>query len=251
MRRFVVAAAVAKAAVVIVAVATDPCGPLRRSWREAFRPVRTSARSLIIGAGEGSAGSRTLIQWIANATFPPTTVGHWLRTYPPQSTAGPAYRRAVRAIAALRPQDHASFDYTVFDHATAVGAILDTPVPQFFPYIFQSYPNARVILAVRNASDWVRRRRRDPRLNRSAGVRDGAAAASRGSPERRGAAAAASWIVRASRRRRGRELDRPSVAAPPRPRAASFAIEPRRPASQARSTKSARCAPLRSWTSRS
>jgi len=159
MRRFVVAAAVAKAAVVIVAVATDPCGPLRRSWREAFRPVRTSARSLIIGAGEGSAGSRSLIQWIANATFRPTTVGHWLRTYPPQSTAGPAYRRAVRAIAALRPQDHASFDYTVFDHATAVGAILDTPVPQFFPYIFQSYPNARVILAVRNASDWVRRRR--------------------------------------------------------------------------------------------
>ena len=65
------------------------------------------------------------------------------------------YAKIRTKLLALAPSQHSHFDYDLFGH---FDAIIDTPVPQFFPYIFRTYPNARVILSIRDPQDWVRSR---------------------------------------------------------------------------------------------
>ena len=54
------------------------------------------------------------------------------------------------------PSADDSFDFCRFAH---VDAIADVPIPQLFPLIYGAYgPGTKVILTMRNASEWVQRR---------------------------------------------------------------------------------------------
>ena len=65
MRRSIVLVAL------VAACAAEPedaaCGGLRRTWRDTYRPPTTSAKRLVIGAGEGTTGTHTVAEWVSEA----------------------------------------------------------------------------------------------------------------------------------------------------------------------------------------
>lgn len=156
MRRSIVLVAL------VAACAAEPedaaCGGLRRTWRDTYRPPTTSAKRLVIGAGEGTTGTHTVAEWVSEARDPPLLVGHYHMGYP--NYTDPERRVAhnrkwkfgpFKALMDAKPMQRATFDFDIFRDWDGV---FDTPVPQLFPYIFATYPNARVILTTRNGTAW-------------------------------------------------------------------------------------------------
>jgi hypothetical protein len=137
--------------------ADDVCSDVRATWNYAFRPRHVNPKPLIIGAGEGTTGTHTVAKLISDTASPARTVAHWGVVYGRNATvskheASQAYVGLRKRLMALTPSERAHFDYDVFD---AYDGVADTPIPQLFPYIYRTYPQARVILSVRNASEWV------------------------------------------------------------------------------------------------
>jgi hypothetical protein len=144
--------------------ADDVCSDVRATWNYAFRPRHVNPKPLIIGAGEGTTGTHTVAKLISNTRSPARTVAHWELVYDnstqrlasykvrKSSEASQAYVGLRKRLLALTPSERAHFDYDVFD---AYDGVADSPIPQLFPYIYRTYPQARVILSVRNASEWV------------------------------------------------------------------------------------------------
>ena len=133
--------------------ADDVCSDVRATWNYAFRPRHVNPKPLIIGAGEGTTGTHTVAKLISNTRSPARTVAHWQAVYGNRSSeASQAYVGLRKRLMALTPPERAHFDYDVFD---AYDGVTDVPIPQLFPYIYRTYPQARVILSVRNASEWV------------------------------------------------------------------------------------------------
>ena len=133
--------------------ADDVCSDVRATWNYAFRPRHVNPKPLIIGAGEGTTGTHTVARLISRTASPARTVAHWEVVYGNRSSeASQAYVGLRKRLMALTPPERAHFDYDVFD---AYDGVTDEPIPQLFPYIYRTYPQARVILSVRNASEWV------------------------------------------------------------------------------------------------
>ena len=66
-------------AVCVVSQPRNPeCGALRKAFLTEYSPVQTSNHPLIIGAGEGTTGTRWITDVVANITRKP--VGHYLTT---------------------------------------------------------------------------------------------------------------------------------------------------------------------------
>lgn len=133
--------------------ADDVCSDVRATWNYAFRPRHVNPKPLIIGAGEGTTGTHTVAKLISDTARPARTVAHWELVYGNRSReASQAYVGLRKRLLALTPPERAHFDYDVFD---AYDGVADSPIPELFPYIYRTYPQARVILSVRNASEWV------------------------------------------------------------------------------------------------
>ena len=142
--------------------ADDVCSDVRATWNYAFRPRHVNPKPLIIGAGEGTTGTHTVAKLISVTASPARTVAHWGEVYGRnakvskqgnvRNSSKEAYVGLRKRLMALTPPERAHFDYDVFD---AYDGVTDVPIPQLFPYIYRTYPQARVILSVRNASEWV------------------------------------------------------------------------------------------------
>jgi hypothetical protein len=134
------------------AVETWPtrCGALADSgldgfeWHTLIPQNRTSPRELVIVAGEGTTGTTSMAAAL-------TRLG--LRSQ--HGSAGPAGNAIKNMLGATSLADARAFDVGVFD---PVDAVLDSPVSHAFPVVFAHFPRARVILTVRNATQWAEHR---------------------------------------------------------------------------------------------
>lgn len=75
------------------------------------------------------------------------------RDFPPPELA--AACGTLESLWDLRRENVADFDFTPLRDLTGV---FDAPIPNLFPFIYRAFPNAKVILTVRNSTDWVVRR---------------------------------------------------------------------------------------------
>ena len=64
----------------------------------------------------------------------------------------------MSTVFAAEPHEYAEIDLPRRLHK--FDAILDTPVPQLFPFLLAAFPNARVVHTVRDSMDWVKARTR-------------------------------------------------------------------------------------------
>ena len=136
---------------VLGALADATCNRQRAVWDA--RTSATSDHNLIIGAGEGTTGTRWLFKVVVDALGSRmTTAMHFTHIEGRDRTLA---KNALDAMMNLAPSECDDFDYRVFD---SIAYVSDTPIPQFFPYIFKAYPRAKVILTVRNGSEWARSR---------------------------------------------------------------------------------------------
>jgi len=142
-----------------------------------FQVSKTSEKPLIIGAGFGSTGTHSL--WTALDMFhknashcgihPNPCIEHvtfkqlrdskcdvpavtrFMNTEPEHENT--EYEKMTAQEIERCLKELSIFDYTSIPNN--IDAILDTPVAEVFLYLWRSFPNAKVILTRRNASDWV------------------------------------------------------------------------------------------------
>ena len=139
--------------------------PLHSSWCEqtgfnALAAVRaelaaagrTSDRPLIIGAGEGTTATRSLVD-VLRRGFGLKAL-HWFG-------AGSSDENIARILGLLHatPELYSDLDFPQLFQKYDV--VSDVPVPQLFPFIFAAFPNARVLHTVRDAMTWVEKRSTD------------------------------------------------------------------------------------------
>ena len=134
----------------------DPCAALRALWA-APPPHPVSQHPLVILAGEGTTGTHVaglISAVLTSLQRAPSDVLHWHDSY----SNGTITLEDPRAIALhdalfdLEPTQRDSFDFRLYD---GVGGVADTPIPQYFPYIYRQYPRAKVILTERDPTAWV------------------------------------------------------------------------------------------------
>ena len=139
----------------------DPCGALRALWASP-PPHPVSLHPLVIVAGEGTTGTHVAGHISAVLTMlqrAPSDVLHWHDLY----SNGTKTKEDPRAIALhdalfdLEPTQRDGFDYRLYD---GVGGVADTPIPQYFAYIYRQYPRAKVILTERDPTAWVTSRQK-------------------------------------------------------------------------------------------
>ena len=113
-------------------------------------------------AGEGTTGTHVaglISAVLTSLQRAPSDVLHWHDWY----SNGTKTEEDPRAIALhdalfdLEPTQRDSFDFRLYD---GVGGVADTPIPQYFPYIYRQYPRAKVILTERDPTAWVASRQK-------------------------------------------------------------------------------------------
>ena len=138
-----------------------PCAALRALWA-APPPHPVSQHPLVIVAGEGTTGTHVaglISAVLTSLQRAPSDVLHWHDWY----SNGTKTEEDPRAIALhdalfdLEPTQRDSFDFRLYD---GVGGVADTPIPQYFPYIYRQYPRAKVILTERDPTAWVTSRQK-------------------------------------------------------------------------------------------
>ena len=118
----------------------DILGDLRADMRA---HGRVSDRALVICSGEGATGTRSLAAHLRRLGL--RTCHHCLREF-------------MSTVFAAEPHQYAEIDLPRLLHK--FDAILDTPVPQLFPFLLAAFPNARVVHTVRDSMAWVKSRTR-------------------------------------------------------------------------------------------
>jgi hypothetical protein len=63
------------------------------------------------------------------------------------------WRQAFNKLYMLDPAEVDSFNFDLFP--PDIHGISDTPVADYFPFLLKAYPNAKIILTHRNASQWA------------------------------------------------------------------------------------------------
>lgn len=115
-----------------------------------------TAAALIIGAGWGSTGTRSVSQGLSYLGVTTGHCSHYVNTSLKEPKWCPidlcvGYRAELeRALCEYRDGAPISV-FRLFDNFEAV---FDSPIPLFFPYIFKAYPDAKVILTSRRGEAW-------------------------------------------------------------------------------------------------
>lgn len=123
---------------------------------QSFVYLSTTAAALIIGAGWGSTGTRSVSQGLTHLGVTTGHCSHYVNTSLKEPKWCPldlcqGYRVELeRALCEHRNGAPISV-FRIFDNLEAV---FDSPIPLFFPYIFKAYPDAKVILTSRNGENW-------------------------------------------------------------------------------------------------
>ena len=154
------------------------CPALHAAWKHAFVPHHTNPKPLVLCAGEGTTGTHTIARMIATSTSPEKRVMHYGTLYGRGERQWDEDRRlgkktitgakmthkrrqaaqnrggikTMKRLRSLGSAERQGFDFDVFGNFDGVA---DLPVPQLFPYLIRTYPNAKVVLSLRNASEWV------------------------------------------------------------------------------------------------
>jgi len=131
------------------------CAPIQSP-----QPIINCARSspLIIGAGQGSTGTRSLAN--ALGRFGLITVHYnriFCNTRRESDCPVEHWRHTWLELLNLHPSKYHLYDYckafAPFD------AVLDTPIPELLPFIYANHGNgSKVILTIRDSMEWVRHR---------------------------------------------------------------------------------------------
>ena len=106
----------------------------------------TSDRPIVIGAGEGTTGTRTLTKLSHDLGL---RAAHCLICTADLSKIG-------RRMTAIHPSNYSTTNWPAF--LTKYDAVFDTPVSALFPVLFAAFPNARVVHSVRASLEWSMRR---------------------------------------------------------------------------------------------
>ena len=137
------------------------CAAADTHLRNAVGPVRTSTEPLIIAAGEGTTATRSLGDalgqlgiWSAHngrIISPPGTPAEEAATVQLQ------LQHLIRDLYLKPPAQNAEFDFAgLAGHRW--GAIMDTPVPIYLPWLLKAFPRAKIILTLRNPLQWAKSR---------------------------------------------------------------------------------------------
>ena len=129
--------------------------------RNAVGPVRTSTEPLIIAAGEGTTATRSLGDALGQLGIWSAHNGRIIS--PPDTPAAEAARvqlqlqHLIRDLYLKPPAENAGFDFAgLAGHRW--GAIMDTPVPIYLPWLLKAFPQAKIILTLRNPLQWAKSR---------------------------------------------------------------------------------------------
>lgn len=126
-------------------------------------------RPLVLVAGEGKTGTTSVAYALASLGL---TAGHSSGVYrcsrrprPGRPCEGEVVedrvlsRRYDDLRVALKFLESGSYDSHDFCQFDFLDAVADVPIPQLFPFIYEAHgSDTRVILTVRNATQWVQRR---------------------------------------------------------------------------------------------
>jgi len=129
-------------------------------YQELSSPIYT--RKIILGVGSGSTATHGLAGALWKMGF---DVAHfWHRKLGPkaarwhESLYFPIIMKAGKENIS---QCHQTYADTDFRYPRKIDAILDTPMAELFWDFYRTYPNAKYILTLRNATQWFRSRTRD------------------------------------------------------------------------------------------
>mmetsp|Transcript_23682 Transcript_23682/g.38024 ORF Transcript_23682/g.38024 Transcript_23682/m.38024 type:complete len:241 (+) Transcript_23682:983-1705(+) len=128
---------------------------------EGAHPV--SEKEIVIGAGEGTTGTHTVAELIHQ--FHPDKkrpVVHWNDIYGNFKEHSQKYNDTMRmwrkdywSLITIKPEDLPTYNFTILEKYAGMA---DSPFPQLFPYIYRQFPNAKVILSIREPFEWVSKR---------------------------------------------------------------------------------------------
>lgn len=120
---------------------------VRTLQQELAAAGRLSTRPLVINAGAGHTGTRTISSVLREFGM---RVLHW--------TSGDPKLELMRVLGAVEPEEYSKINFVKL--LANYDAVLDMPVVQFFPYILAAFPRARVLHTVRDPRDWAESRAR-------------------------------------------------------------------------------------------
>ena len=141
------------------------CERMRRTWNIDHQDT-SSDHPIVLVVGEGTCATHWVGQAVADTIQ--KYVFHWRETIFPRWGGAkklfgtPEYKEhksqyasAFQHFMRMQPNARDAHNFRMLD---GIPAVADEPIPQYFPYLFRAYPKAKIILSIRNASNWVRSR---------------------------------------------------------------------------------------------
>ena len=120
---------------------------------------KTSDRALVICPGDGTTASRTLAHVLKDAFG--LRVLHW-HLFDREGSKTHAVDALLHELARVPPAEYHQIDWVSL--MEPFDAVLDTPIPSIFPFLYAAFPNARIVHTVRAADEWVRTRGKRAKL---------------------------------------------------------------------------------------
>ena len=139
----------------------DACTLIGSQLSSAAGGIRTVPDPLIIAAGEGTTATRSLAEALGE-------LGIWSahngRLFSPPGTKKAVHSKVqlelqelIQPLYTKKPEENADYDFAgLAGHRW--GAIMDTPVPIYLPWLLKAFPQAKVILTVRDPMAWAKSR---------------------------------------------------------------------------------------------
>lgn len=132
----------------------DPCDELK-AFVANYPANKQSSRQIFISAGQGTTGTHTIAKLMSKAIN--GTITHWVEEYHNGEEKHTGMGQNVTdTLLGILPEELDDFDFR--PHFEKIDGLSDWPVPSYFPFIFRQFPNARVVLSVRDPHQWAEKR---------------------------------------------------------------------------------------------
>ena len=139
--------------------------PASLAWAVAWWCVRPSSSSIVLGAGPGTTGTRSIAEAMVHFGYSVSHFGwYWnatARVRCPMRYVNSTHVLGLRMCELRRRAGPSATALELEGFAEpwgSVEAVFDSPIAEFFPYFFMLYPRAKVVLTTRRADLWVRSR---------------------------------------------------------------------------------------------